>query len=33
LGEKTGTALVEQSLELIKKSPAAEGFVSESNQQ
>jgi hypothetical protein len=32
LGEKTGTALFEQSHELIKKSPAAEGFVSESNQ-
>ena len=30
LGEKTGPALVEQSLELMEKSPAAEGFVSES---
>lgn len=27
LGEKTGPALVEYSLELIEKSPAAEGFV------
>lgn len=30
LGEKTGPALVEQSLELMEKSPAAVGFVSES---
>ena len=28
LGEKTGPELVEQSLKLIEKSPAAEGFVS-----